>query len=89
MPNILSQAWVKNVYSLRIARGLTGGRTYTESTQNNQNALSPVHKHPALSQLLPVFKPDLSTVISRHFNLLINYLYPLSTHPTITETKEN
>lgn len=89
MPNTLSQAWVKNVYSLRIARGVTGGQTYTESVQNSQSALSPVHKHPTLSRLLPVFEPNLSTTISRQFNLLINHLYPLSTHPTITETKEN
>jgi len=89
MPNTLSLAWVKNVYSLRIARGVTGGQTYTETTRMAQDPVSPVHKHPHLSQLLPVFEPNLSTTIYRQFNLLINHLYPLSTSPIITETKEN
>jgi len=89
MPNTLSLAWVKNVYSLRIARRVTGGQTYTETTKETLDVTSPVHKHPHLSQLLPVFEPDLSTAIYRQFNLLINHLYPLSTSPIITETKEN
>lgn len=89
MPNTLSQAWVKNVYSLRIARGVTGGQTYTESCSDTQITPSPVYKHPTLSRLLPAFEPSLSTTIFRQFNLLINHLYPLSTVPTITETKEN
>ena len=89
MPNTLSPTWVKNVYSLRTAGGVTSDKTYTEGYSGAQITRSPVHKHPHLSGLLPAFEPDLSTAIYRQFNLLINHLYPLSTVPTITETKEN
>ncbi len=89
MPSTLSPAWVKNVYSLRIDGGTDGEQTYTERAQNARVAAYPVHKHPTLSQLLHVLEPDLSTYISRQFNPLINHLYPLSTVPTTTETKEN
>lgn len=89
MPNTLSTTWVKNVYSLRIGGGITSGVSYTVIAILVSLSHLVVHKLSNLSRLIPVFPTQLYPSFSGQSPLLNSQLYPLSTPPTITETKED
>jgi len=89
MPNTLLFAWVKNVYSLGIQTGITSVHSYTESLSLTHLPHQAVDKLSKLSRIVPAFPPQLSTYFLDKLPPLYNHLYPLSTEPIITKTKEN
>ena len=83
----LSQAWVKNVYSLWASSGSTCAQSYTGLySLNDKRHTVGVQPH-LYTQLTTSFAPSLFTVFFVKFNLLITRLYTLSTAPII-KTKE-
>ena len=88
MLNTLSFAWVKNVYSLRTDGGTNGGVSYTGMGLATTYLLAPVHNSPSLARFIPLIYTQLSTAFFRKIPLLISWLYPQSTVPTIKRTKE-
>jgi hypothetical protein len=88
MPNTLSPAWVKNVYSLRKARSTTGGSLYTDVLQKSTSPQPAVYNPSLLPLLIPAFYTQLSTHFFAHLPPLIGHLYTQSTVPTIKRTKE-
>jgi hypothetical protein len=88
MPNTLSIAWVKNVYSLGIVGGIDSGLVYTAGTLTAHRPQNQSYKSLVLPSLIPAFSPQLSTSFLRNIPLLIAWLYPQSTIPTIKRTKE-
>jgi hypothetical protein len=88
MSNPLINAWVKNVYSLRIGGGLNSGymqRSYTALTYPTQQVRV---QTPTFTQVSTMFSSALSTLKMNFQPLLIVDLYPVSTAPTIKRTKE-
>jgi len=81
-------AWVKNVYSLRIARGTNGDKLPTDSLLTQQITHSPVHNPQLIPLLVQVFTPQLSTPKITYFNLLYRRLYPQSTPPINMKKKK-
>ena len=77
----VSLAWVKNVYSLRTARGTNGVHLPTEGTLTYQFTHLLVHNSPLIPLLVQVFTPRLSTAISSTLHPLHTQLYPQSTTP--------
>ncbi len=85
--NPLLQPWVKNVYSLWVKGGALCGYLYTTiSPQYTRKAVMGV-KPQSYTHLTTSFTPSFFTVFFTNFNLLISYLYTLSTAPII-KTKE-
>ena len=73
--------WVKNVYSLGIAKGTNGAQLPTGLPHTDTYLLTPVHKSPVIQRLMHQFKTYLSPSKISHFNPLNSHLYPLSTVP--------
>lgn len=88
MPNTLLTTWVKNVYSLRIAGGIKSVYSYTGEVLRLYFTQQQRDKSPILPSLIPAFYTQLSTSFLRKIPLLIAWLYPQSTVPTIKRTKE-
>lgn len=88
MPNTLSTAWVKNVYSLRIAQGVTSGYSSTPLPSLSKNTTAQRVQTPFFTHTIRNLSARLSTQKNQLFNLLSNHLYPLSTAPTIKKNKE-
>jgi len=89
MPKSLLNAWVKNVYSLRIVRGINSARLSTTDYKSALYPHMPAYKTTVIPTLVPAFSPQLSTSFLEKVPLLLGWLYPLSTVPTIKRTKEN
>jgi hypothetical protein len=88
MPNSLPIAWVKNVYSLGIVKGIDSGLVYTAVPLTAHRFQNQSYNSLVLPNLIPTFSPQLSTLFLRNIPLLIAWLYPQSTGPTIKRTKE-
>ena len=84
----LSFAWVKNVYSLRIAKGIKSDNLYTDTRLAQQFTHPIVHNSPLIRLFVPAFAPSLSTPKSSYFNLLNRRLYPQSTPPINMKKKK-
>jgi hypothetical protein len=84
-----SIAWVKNVYSLRIARGTNSDQLPTVSLLTHQFIHKAVHNYSLIPLLVQVFTPQLSTAISGNIHPLQTQLYPQSTAPINMKKKEN
>jgi len=89
MPKTVVFTWVKNVYNLWKTKGIKSDKLPTSPIHSNHLSYSPVHKPQVIPAFTQTFTLYLSTIKTINFNLLIAYLYPLSTVPIITKTKEN
>jgi len=89
MPNTLSQAWVKNVYSLGIQAGIKSVSLPTQVVSNGLLVRSTVHNYPTFPIVLPKILSFLSTLFLDNLPPLYRQLYPLSTEPITIRTKEN
>lgn len=88
MSNTLFQAWVKNVYSLRMNSGVSSGKTQGSYTSPLSAYAVVWVKAPVYAHVSTNFSALLSTLKMSFQPLLIRQLYPLSTAPTIKRTKE-
>lgn len=86
--NPLSFSWVKNVYSLRTAKGIKSDNLYTDSPLAKQFTYAAVHNSPLIPLFVPAFAPSLSTSKMNVFNLLNRRLYPQSTPPINMKKKK-
>lgn len=80
------KAWVKNVYSLCVESGIQCVRSYTGVYTSTISQPSTRVKPSVFTQLPTSFTPAQYTAFYRHFNLLINRLYTISTAPIINKT---
>lgn len=78
--------WVKNVYSLCVNRGVACDFLYTPSHPTSPKASEMSVKPQTFTHFPTSFTPPLPTAFFTQFNLLITYLYTLSTAPIITKT---
>lgn len=81
--NPLSQAWVKNVYSLCVERGYTCGSLYTDMRTTTTSTINMGVKPQSYTQLTTSFTPYIFTAIFSNLYLLIHHLYTVSTGPII------
>ena len=88
MPKVLSFAWVKNVYSLRIARGTNSDKLPTPPLSTRTFTYQPVHKSPVVLRFVQAFTPLFSTLKIPSLYLLYIPLYPQSTPPINKKKKE-
>ena len=86
MPNSILQTWVKNVYDLRILRGMTGGYISTASVYSMSFPTTNSEKVGKTSHKTHTFPMRFSTRFFVQVPLLKWRLYPFSTGPTITKT---
>ncbi len=89
MSNIMSTAWVKNVYSLRMTSGIERGETLVSYTPPTLPSQSLWVQLVAFTQFPSPLSAVLPTMKNTYFHLLIHHLYPVSTEPTIKKIKEN
>lgn len=87
MSNTLINAWVKNVYSLRIDGGLNSGNIQNSYTATSLASNALWVQTPTFTQVSTMFSAVLSTLKMSLQPLLIANLYPVSTVPTIKRTK--
>lgn len=80
-------AWVKNVYSMGMTYSKGSGRLYTKKYKVIKNLLSSVDKTLVIPNKIPYFPTNISTIKTIISALLIWYLYPFSTAPTINSTE--
>jgi hypothetical protein len=88
MLSSLFSVWVKNVYSLRIAGGISGVQMYTPSALSVVSTVVLVQNPTVMLRVVPVLYALLSTAKKAVFNLLTGRLYPQSTGPIINPNKE-
>lgn len=88
MPKIPVYNCIQYVYSLCAQAVETCGRLYTGIVQLPGTTHQLVGKPHSYTHFSRSFTPYLYTAYFRHINLLYTDLYPVSTAPTITKTKE-
>lgn len=81
--------WVKNVYSLRTARGTNSDQLPTTGTPTYLPTHKLVHNLPLIPLFVQVFTTLLSTVKIVTLHLIHTQLYPQSTAPINMKKKEN
>lgn len=79
---------VKNVHNLGIVGGTKSGSVYTVYLPNTYKSQNQLYKSPVLLSFIQGFTTHLSTSFLRIITLLIAWLYPQPTVPTIKRTKE-
>ena len=84
----LSQAWVKNVYSLCVEGVTTSVQSYTGSLLTMLKATWVRVQPTGYTQTMDSFTPGSYTANFGNFNLLNVHLYTLSTAPTIKKNKK-
>lgn len=89
MFNTLSPAWVKNVYSLRKIGGTTGEYSFTVTSSSSSTLAQIMENFLFIRTFITALSPALSTRKNSFLSLLYSRLYPLSTVPITTKTKEN
>jgi hypothetical protein len=84
MPNTLKNAWVKNVYKLRMYVGKTGDLLSPIVAPRPISPTSLVDNYPLVHQTIPDFTQQLYTLIFR-FLPLLNSSYTHNPHPLLLE----